>query len=149
MRGEKFFQRGRERKIPGSPPRARGKARADRARRANQGITPACAGKSLPGGAGGGQLWDHPRVRGEKDSDVLAELAEAGSPPRARGKGGQGARLAGGAGITPACAGKSQSILRTRYLFRDHPRVRGEKVSPGDMAAKNLGSPPRARGKGA
>ena len=49
--------------------------------------------------------------------------------------------------ITPACAGKSLAVPRCVVFCRDHPRVRGEKVSVLPMMAHCPGSPPRARGK--
>ena len=54
---------------------------------ANEGITPACAGKRAaicPGRAGAG---DHPRVCGEKRVMFIQDCPNEGSPPRVRGKG--------------------------------------------------------------
>ena len=77
-----------------------------------------------------------------------AELAVAkGSPPRVRGKGGFRTESWNDAGITPACAGKSDSGLQSCSLLRDHPRVCGEKSYCSILARNSLGSPPRVRGK--
>ena len=50
--------------------------------------------------------------------------------------------------ITPACAGKSESVRITIDGYKDHPRVCGEKRSSVDYHKPNKGSPPRVRGKG-
>ena len=51
-------------------------------------------------------------------------------------------------GITPACAGKSTGGHHTDAVYRDHPRVCGEKsmYDYGNNTAQ--GSPPRMRRKG-
>ena len=50
-------------------------------------------------------------------------------------------------GITPAYAGKSLSGLSVRLLYRDHPRLCGEKHSTLVIRSRRLGSPPPMRGK--
>ena len=99
----------------GSPPRGRGKGRPCPAWCLSIGITPAWAGKSpeRPGTSGG--YGDHPRVGGEKER--LAHCAEwaEGSPPRGRGKASISIPAPGGAGITPAWAGKSWEEWRLRF----------------------------------
>ena len=50
-------------------------------------------------------------------------------------------------GITPAWAGKSASPGFSGFLPGDHPRVGGEKFVDESHFYKNLGSPPRWRGK--
>ena len=49
--------------------------------------------------------------------------------------------------ITPACAGKTTSVLPSTLPATDHPRVCGENFQ--DLAAQyeKAGSPPRVRGK--
>ena len=49
--------------------------------------------------------------------------------------------------ITPAYAGKSLSGLSVRLLYRDHPRLCGEKHSTLVIRSRRLGSPPPMRGK--
>ena len=133
--------------VPGSPPRVRGKVEGSGYENSASRITPACAGKSQgyrsPVSAG----QDHPRVCGEKRSPSAILFRHHGSPPRVRGKGMAWAEAVISAGITPACAGKSPSLLGREALFQDHPRVCGEKrASPGRESA-TAGSPPRVRGK--
>ena len=91
---------------------------------------------------------DHPRVRGEKQHKPVFPSRRWGSPPRARGKVGGVQVHPGGGGITPACAGKSAQRPHGSRSGKDHPRVRGEKLSAVHGITPKLGSPPRARGKG-
>ena len=49
-------------------------------------ITPACAGKSISHYSKEGAYVDHPRVCGEKCTDVKMIAQNSGSPPRVRGK---------------------------------------------------------------
>ena len=111
----------------GSPPRMRGKARADSAIGNDAGITPAYAGKSIwwHGNLIGG--GDHPRVCGEKSFTRVQIMLVVGSPPRMRGKDPSPSQMTADVGITPAYAGKSLSKLRYHAGTEDHPRVCGEK----------------------
>ena len=70
-----------------------------------------------------------------------------GSPPRMRGKVSGQRRFYGKAGITPAYAGKSVSLNVLTPVFRDHPRVCGEKPTVPAVGTVFAGSPPRMRGK--
>ena len=75
---------------------------------ADQRITPACAGKSLPNSAHQQRWQDHPRLRGEKTLHCGGRNTETG--------------------ITPACAGKRIQKLCFSAYRRDHPRLRREKT---------------------
>ena len=92
---------------PGSPPRVRGKAVAPHAVQPAEGITPACAGKSLVSMALRSFPKDHPRVCGEKIPEGPIREKGWGSPPRVRGKVKGSGQTDGQVRITPACAGKS------------------------------------------
>ena len=70
-----------------------------------------------------------------------------GSPPRMRGKEAAPRLPCGAARITPAYAGKSLSETSIRPRLEDHPRVCGEKVDGGRNRSRQMGSPPRMRGK--
>ena len=84
---------------------------------------------------------------GEKSSFDLLARHISGSPPRVRGKeSGAGIRCVRG-GITPACAGKRFGAGGFKLLYRDHPRVCGEKLFNLFYHIFNGGSPPRVRGK--
>ena len=113
------------------------------------GITPACAGKSITPSGATNRNEDHPRVCGEKDRAHRHLHDALGSPPRVRGKGGRGAGIRTGAGITPACAGKRSNSAAMRSRSEDHPRVCGEKNPMQMIAQFRQGSPPRVRGKAA
>ena len=147
MCGEKPVEHGTPRPAKGSPPRMRGKECLLGSTPNPFGITPACAGKSHPGGSRKLLQRDHPRVCGEKKVAMLLQAAVSGSPPRMRGKVKDALLDCPQRGITPAYAGKSH--LRKPYceLPRDHPRVCGEKASNSPIRDFLMGSPPRMRGK--
>ena len=113
--------------VIGSPPRARGKGNGIKQIFDGVRITPACAGKSLLHIIALLLLWDHPRVRGEKQ---VAQI-----------------KINALDGITPACAGKSLEQVGHDRKFCHHPRVRGEKSALFSCPLELRGSPPRARGK--
>ena len=75
------------------------------------GITPAYAGKSNRFCETDPSVWDHPRVCGEKVSDLGTETIYDGSPPRMRGKVICLSIAQNSTGITPAYAGKSISHI--------------------------------------
>ena len=132
----------------GSPPRMRGKGSGTLPHYDHQGITPACAGKSLKLSSRTTGRRDHPRVCGEKRVQLGHVLAALGSPPRMRGKAVHHKHrhspgritpacagkvnvvdLSSGAyGITPAYAGKRSSVCPASPKTRDHPRMCGEKM---------------------
>ena len=145
--GEKRYHRKCHALCRGSPPRVRGKGFYFGSRFRNARITPACAGKRATLWFARSRTWDHPRVCGEKAASTVPSLRMLGSPPRVRGKvtctGGHADAL----GITPACAGKRQRVLKAAQEMGDHPRVCGEKKLPGRPRQSLLGSPPRVRGK--
>ena len=87
-------------------------------------------------------------MRGEKLHRHDQQPAGLGSPPRARGKGSRSWNPTRRFRITPACAGKRRRRVRLGRIHRDHPRVRGEKFVVCFVQPLQLGSPPRARGKG-
>ena len=91
----------------GSPPRVRGKGIINILVSKPLRITPACAGKRDVYFAYLFEVWDHPRVCGEKSLKGYIEHTGLGSPPRVRGKAQAEQPLPHVAGITPACAGKS------------------------------------------
>ena len=70
----------------GSPPRVRGKVGSSSMCTRSPGITPACAGKREKRVEKIPQIWDHPRVCGEKMIGDECLPVNKGSPPRVRGK---------------------------------------------------------------
>ena len=105
--GEKTIARQRKSRQMGSPPRVRGKGSARFQQRLLRCITPACAGKSRSPSRSGRPRRDHPRVCGEKASELPPSIVVKGSPPRVRGKGTHLLAVFADGRITPACAGKS------------------------------------------
>ena len=85
---------------------------------------------------------------GEKLTTSAAIIFALGSPPRGRGKAVYLTHTGQGPGITPAWAGKSRCRSRPGNTGWDHPRVGGEKLRFQVISARELGSPPRGRGKG-
>ena len=70
-----------------------------------------------------------------------------GSPPRVRGKLELNLNWKLFLRITPACAGKTNDEEGKGLIQKDHPRVCGENVPFSLFGTRNLGSPPRVRGK--
>ena len=133
--------------ILGSPPRVRGEASGLKATKSASRITPACAGRSRKGKRIRNADGDHPRVCGEKCHARGSPARRRGSPPRVRGEVHVCLEDLRGVGITPACAGRSWCYQHRRGLFKDHPRVCGEKRGSPPAVARRAGSPPRARGE--
>ena len=92
-------------------------------------ITPACAGKRRFVAPSKAYVEDHPRVCGEKLSEVSVDEVNVGSPPRVRGKAEALHRRKTESGITPACAGKRAFCKNEPKAGKDHPRVCGEKFN--------------------
>ena len=147
MRGEDLARFVNGATPPGSPPHARGRLSQPLHSRFRGGITPACAGKTP--GASERNAWkrDHPRMRGEDGSGVVADRGDAGSPPHARGR--PTSRDVPGtiSRITPACAGKTGSCIVSVISWGDHPRMRGEDFIAFAGLVASVGSPPHARGR--
>ena len=85
---------------------------------------------------------------GEKSATYSPFSHKIGSPPHVRGKDAVKRHSARGFGITPACAGKSTSALLFLSCSWDHPRMCGEKLAFSAVRVREMGSPPRMRGKG-
>ena len=89
----------------------------------------------------------HPRVCGENVRPLRKLFRQVGSPPRVRGKRRRGTVCQRGAGLTPACAGKTSSFLMHIHWTQAHPRVCGENALVRHAGLPCRGSPPRVRGK--
>ena len=90
---------------------------------------------------------DHPRVGGEKLRIFEHPHTAEGSPPRGRGKGSMAFFCLFCLRITPAWAGKRVTKNQLNPQNQDHPRVGGEKLRFPVVSTRELGSPPRGRGK--
>ena len=125
----------------------RGKVAVTKNTISNTWITPAYAGKSFQPFLHLFDVWDHPRVCGEKKKMNIRKDKRMGSPPRMRGKAMFRRSFSGSSGITPAYAGKSCFMCFALSRLRDHPRVCGEKFCHLCRLCPHRGSPPRMRGK--
>ena len=125
----------------------RGKAAWSRRRADDTRITPAHAGKRSIGTQTCFLTWDHPRPCGEKLYAARLIVVVGGSPPPMRGKGRFGVWHPVELRITPAHAGKSESVYKHFKQYKDHPRPCGEKVNKHRRARHTVGSPPPMRGK--
>ena len=126
--GENLLHFAADRGAAGSPPRVRGKRRRRAATRVIKRITPACAGKTGCTAVLGRNGKDHPRVCGENNQHSQICAICGGSPPRVRGKRNTACCSPLLTGITPACAGKTQTAALPLTQRRDHPRVCGENI---------------------
>ena len=109
MRGEDPVNFASELYGSGSPPHARGRPTNDHLWVYWVGITPACAGKTDWTCTGRCSPWDHPRMRGEDRITRRRSSLLVGSPPHARGRPSFVLSYGVASGITPACAGKTES----------------------------------------
>ena len=131
----------------GSPPHTRGKGYQSFSFWVNSRITPAYAGKSKAEKKAAERRKDHPRIRGEKVLVPLMVTWRKGSPPHTRGKANPFGLIGLVGRITPAYAGKSTNQTGHRMVFKDHPRIRGEKFGEVTRFKYSVGSPPHTRGK--
>ena len=125
-RGRLNISNSRVKFVDGSPPHARGRRCQCTTTGLYSGITPACAGKTMVPSVVSRPSGDHPRMRGEDRLRANRRSRRCGSPPHARGRRGGRSCPRRGAGITPACAGKTSARRGTRSRAGDHPRMRGE-----------------------
>ena len=145
--GENFFDATGYDTDYGSPPRMRGKPSADSVAVCVVWITPAHAGKTCCRPVLRLSGADHPRACGENIRSGEEEHLFDGSPPRMRGKHLEVARILGLNRITPAHAGKTNSMTFRTSRAADHPRACGENAITAPVNAFIGGSPPRMRGK--
>ena len=146
MRGEYLCYLRVSTLILGSPPLARGILKTLTVDINGNGITPACAGNTIPDLSRPSKNGDHPRLRGEYIFSERGIATSTGSPPLARGIQRKSVFNYERAGITPACAGNTTSSLKKTAIPWDHPRLRGEYMLPSSETYVRLGSPPLARG---
>ena len=104
------------RRCGGSPPQVRGKRVIPRIRWMYIRITPAGAGKTLRQLKVCGHAWDHPRRCGENSVFRSRAPNPSGSPPQVRGKLFNLLSIIRKNRITPAGAGKTQSLPGKRLL---------------------------------
>ena len=127
----------------GSPPRVREEHIAALPPRRFQGITPACAGRTLTQCGACGRSQDHPRVCGKNDLSLGLIDKSIGSPPRVREELPPSCLLPLVLRITPACAGRTLRDCLLVLMIRDHPRVCGKNRMIHRIRGLWRGSPPR------
>ena len=110
LRGEQRQSRRRTSFCGGSPPLARGTGTRKQKYPDFARITPACAGNRLYHRYIPTSRGDHPRLRGEQTPTRLHCVSCVGSPPLARGTEMYTRGAFVPTGITPACAGNSDSV---------------------------------------
>ena len=94
----------------GSSPRVRGKLSDVPGLHGREGLIPACAGKTWSPRARSASTTAHPRVCGENDETESMRSENKGSSPRVRGKRFTSRAVIAGAGLIPACAGKTAHL---------------------------------------
>ena len=146
MRGEHASMHAWVHGMPGSSPHARGTRFVDDVLYVKSGIIPACAGNTQRYFTTVQPFRDHPRMRGEHQTNLGNQQASQGSSPHARGTLLLTCRLLLLIGIIPACAGNTDSLGGKRSYARDHPRMRGEHYDNNVSTANQQGSSPHARG---
>ena len=134
-------------RMTGSPPRMRGKPLLADFLTDLFGITPAHAGKTCSRLPHFGSPRDHPRACGENVSIHSQNFLHSGSPPRMRGKLKPAVADEVSGRITPAHAGKTETLIIQCLWKWDHPRACGENCINSYLALLGKGSPPRMRGK--
>ena len=131
----------------GSPPQVRGKQFRRSKIALRKRITPAGAGKTKNGRQAVQRPQDHPRGCGENCYSLQPKRSGLGSPPRMRGKLAATLSDTESPRITPADAGKTETVKGIPAAEEDHPRGCGENCSSCRDFHGVPGSPPRMRGK--
>ena len=131
--------------LPGSPPHVRERPHKRKCSCRALRITPACAGKTCWQHPRYRLVQDHPRMCG-KDSDALhAVTVLRGSPPHVRERPARLSLAMSRWRITPACAGKTMTMITMSELGEDHPRMCGKDVFVFIVHEDLIGSPPHVR----
>ena len=131
----------------GLPPRGRGREVSAMANYPWMRITPAWAGKRMSENCNRKTHRDYPRVGGEESTRRSVPRATGGLPPRGRGRERPHHAHLHVPGITPAWAGKSQSLDIWHLAQEDYPRVGGEESVLRSTVTRSPGLPPRGRGR--
>ena len=145
--GENVDETASEGDCLGSSPRVRGKPPWADWAAWPQRLIPACAGKTLPPTWTAAPTRAHPRVCGENAHRPGRRIQARGSSPRVRGKLCVHVSAPAGAGLIPACAGKTVCRYPAEPRGRAHPRVCGENSAAVRLLRCARGSSPRVRGK--
>ena len=134
--------RGRE-----TPPRMRGRLLSRVMTALAEGNTPAYAGKTGVALDGARLVRKHPRVCGEDTQYLTTRQLHLETPPRMRGRPFYAGVFGTPNGNTPAYAGKTSAMSRSRSGTGKHPRVCGEDHEIIRKYMKKRETPPRMRGR--
>ncbi len=110
----------------GSPPHGRGARPGPTRCEHPLGLTPAWAGSTKPFETENAMMEAHPRMGGEHFGPGNASTLPVGSPPHGRGALREAPGRPREAGLTPAWAGSTSSLLLSPIDPRAHPRMGGE-----------------------
>ena len=130
----------------GSSPLSRGILERGRPAAHDERIIPALAGNTILFDEFIIEKGDHPRSRGEYGVGENLNLMGNGSSPLSRGIHGASTAHTESRGIIPALAGNTWTGPLTLFVFRDHPRSRGEYTLGLVLLWTGPGSSPLSRG---
>jgi len=130
----------------GSSPRGRGTREAQRQELEQGRFIPAWAGNAATKMMTTRKTTVHPRVGGERSTTARGRCAQAGSSPRGRGTPPLDPRLDVRGRFIPAWAGNAGQPRAQPPDGPVHPRVGGERETPGRAPSRVSGSSPRGRG---
>ena len=111
------------------------------------GLIPAHAGKTIFVALYQNNETAHPRSRGENSDTYCGRGPGMGSSPLTRGKRQLVDQCQEESGLIPAHAGKTLYVNIEGYVWRAHPRSRGENTHGGSQFSTITGSSPLTRGK--
>ncbi|SCQ64133.1 Hypothetical protein PFR_JS9-2_2041 [Propionibacterium freudenreichii] len=132
--------------LVGSPPHMRGAQAGRGCQSVPLGLTPAYAGSTPSAPTHASWNWAHPRICGEHQRAWPAPSHQGGSPPHMRGARDRKSPGEKPLGLTPAYAGSTRKVTRSRIGWRAHPRICGEHSPRRARSTPFEGSPPHMRG---
>ena len=130
----------------GSSPHTRGAHPVHDPGRPADRIIPAYAGSTCVYARALVTRLDHPRIRGEHESDGGGSVLRVGSSPHTRGALSRISRSDPVPRIIPAYAGSTSPSSTSPSRRPDHPRIRGEHADKSAPILMTLGSSPHTRG---
>ena len=130
-----------------TPPRMRGRRKAEGLKPYRLGNTPAYAGKTAFSMTAIAAFVKHPRVCGEDVRELPARSHTEETPPRMRGRRFPPHLHPLIMRNTPAYAGKTHRLRIRTGSFGKHPRVCGEDLKLERIGLARKETPPRMRGR--
>ena len=90
--------------------------------------------------------WEHPRIRGDHNTNGDGKPGDPGTSPHTRGSPRDYADKNGFKGNIPAYAGITHSARSAKPPYWEHPRIRGDHDGSGSVTASAWGTSPHTRG---